>query len=470
MLLKEKIKKIIGYINSTYAPQLNIIKLNLAKIKLSNLSNLFNFIKLNLSKFFGLSNLSNLSKTDISKINKDDLDLYKQKLASLNLENLNPLNLNILQNNKLIKIFAGILIIIFLFTHVIKSILNFKFHSYAPLVVAVHPVMQKDVKINVTASGKVQPFSTVSIRPQIDGIILNTAFVEGQMVQKGQLLFEIDPASLQALHNQALANLERSKADLINADLQLQKYNKLYKNRFVSDQDYQQTLANFKMIEASVAASVAAVDAAKVQLDFTKIYSPITGVAGQIFVDTGNAVKAMTGTSLVNINQVNPINVLFNLPEEHLPELIKNINNLQELTVNLSGFNNVGKLIFFDNEVDNLNGTIALKAEFCNCDLSLWPGKFVNVSLAIKNLPNALVVPSRAIQVGQQGAYVYVTEKTKGNKKSYFAKAKKTLVTIGSVLDEETVIVDGLQAGQIVITEGHSHVADNSIVEIYEHK
>ena len=125
---------------------------------------------------------------------------------------------------------------------------------------------------------------------------------------------------------------------------------------------------------------------------------------------------------------------------------------------------------FFDNKIDDLNGTITLKAEFCNCDLSLWPGQFVNVRLTVKKLPNALVVPNRAIQVGQQGAYVYVAEKTKNNKKSYFAKAKKTLVKTGPVLENETVVTDGVQAGQIVITEGHAHLIDNTIVEIYEHQ
>jgi multidrug efflux system membrane fusion protein len=221
------------------------------------------------------------------------------------------------------------------------------------------------------------------------------------------------------------------------------------------------------MSEASVQASVAAVESAKVQLDFTKIYSPITGVTGQILIDPGNAIKAATGVGLVNINQTNPVNVLFTIPEEYLPELIRNINNLEDLTVHLSGFSNVGKLIFIDNQVDNLNGTIALKAEFCNCDLALWPGQFVNISLVIKNLTNALIVPSRAIQICQQGAYVYVAEKIKTRKKSYVAKAKKTLVKIGDVIDSETVVISGLQDGQIVITEGQAHLIDNTIVEVY---
>lgn len=415
-------------------------------------------------KFYKLINFIR----NIFLIKLNILKIFLSKIKSLNLDPAGTNNINILKNNKAIKIFAAILIVIFLFSHVVKSIFNFKFNSSSPFVVVAAPVLQKDVNINVKASGRVQPISTVIIKPQIDGIILNSSFIEGKIVHKGQLLFEIEPASLQAMYNQAVANLARSKADLQNADLQLQKYKKLYKNSFVSDQDYQQIVANFKMMEASSAAASAALDAAKVQLNFTKIYSPIHGVAGQILVDTGNAIKAASGVALVSINQVHPINVLFNIPEEHLSQLIKNINNLDKLAIKLPEFDNVGKLVFFDNQVNSLNGTIALKAEFCNCDLSLWPGQFVNISLTINKLSNALVVPTRAVQVGQQGTYVYVAQKTKNKKKSYYATAKKTFVTTGAVLKNETVITNGLQPGQIVVTEGHAHLIDNSIVEIYD--
>lgn len=372
-----------------------------------------------------------------------------------------------MQNNKLIKIIAGILISIFLFTHVVKSLFNFKSYSSHPFTVAVIPVIAKDVSINLHASGKVQAATTIVVKPQVDGIIFNTHFTEGKMVQKGQLLFEIDPATLQAIYNQATANLARTKADFKNTELQLQKYKKLYKNSFVSTQDFQQILTNFEMSKASMQAATAAVEAAKVQLNFTKIYSPIAGVTGQILIDSGNAVKA--GIGLVSINQINPINVQFNIPEEHLPELIKNINSLDKLSVQLAEFKNAGKLIFFDNQVDNLNGTVTLKAEFCNCDLTLWPGQFVNIILTVKKVPNALVVPNHAVKVGQQGTYVYIAEKIKNNKKSYLATAKKTLVTLGPVLGNETVIINGVQAGQIVITEGQAHLTDNATVEIYEH-
>ena len=414
-----------------------------------------------------LKNFINLKINLIINLTTTLFNNLKNKLLNLIIL-LKPIKFSdLVQDNKSMKIIGAVFVIIFLFTHVGTYLLNFKFHSTQNFVVAVDKVIKKNVKVKIQASGKIQPQTAIIVKPQIDGVILNAAFTEGQIVQKGQLLFEIDPSQLQALHNQATANLARNQAELQNSQLQLQKYGKLRRNNFVSEQDYQQVIANFKMSEASVEASVAAVESAKVQLDFTKIYSPITGVTGQILVNPGNAIKAATGVGLVNINQTNPVNVLFTIPEEYLPELIRNINNLEDLTVHLSGFSNVGKLIFIDNQVDNLNGTIALKAEFCNCDLALWPGQFVNISLVIKNLTNALIVPSRAIQICQQGAYVYVAEKIKTRKKSYVAKAKKTLVKIGDVIDSETVVISGLQDGQIVITEGQAHLIDNTIVEIY---
>ena len=376
--------------------------------------------------------------------------------------------------HKVIVISAGSIIFIFLFTHIGAFFVNFKFNSASKFIVATSQVEQKNVKVNVRASGIVQPLTTIVVKSQVDGIILNATFIEGQMVEQGQLLFEIDPAPFQALYNQSVANLSKAQAELQNAQLQLQKSESLYKNKFVSEQDYEQAIANCEAAQATVQAAMAALDAAGVNLRFTKIYSPITGIAGQMLVDPGNAIKAAAGTSLVSINQINPVKVLFSIPEEHLPDLIKNIHNLDNLSVTAHTENTVctehfSKLAFVDNKVNSLNGMIALKAEFCNCNLAFWPGQFVGVSLTIKNLLNTLVVPNRAVQVGQQGTYVYVAIPVKHTKKSFFAKVKKTLVKIGPIIQDETAIIEGLQLKQIVITEGHSHLVDNEIVEIYAH-
>lgn len=310
------------------------------------------------------------------------------------------------------------------------------------------------------------------VKSQIDGTILTSNFQEGQMVTKGQLLFEIDPAPLQALYNQTIATLARDEADLHNKILQLQKSEKLYKNKFVSEQDYQQAQANFAVAKSIVQASKAAADAAKLQLGFTKIYAPINGIVGQILVNPGNVIKAAAGTNLVSINQITPVNIIFSIAENYLNELIKNLNSLQNLPVKVLVENRpckerVGKLIFINNQINNLNGMITLKAEFCNCDLAFWPGQFVNVTLTIKTIPDAIVVPSRAVQVGQAGTYVYIAEKTKTNKNNYFAKVKKVPIKIGAMVHEEIQVLDGLTFGQTVITEGHTHLVDDEIVEIY---
>ena len=381
---------------------------------------------------------------------------------------------NLSRWHKLIVGSCGLLLIVFLFTHAVTFFVNFKFNSLPKFIVATDKVVQKNVKVNVNASGTVQPLTTIIVKSQVDGVILNATFREGQMVQRGQLLFEIDPSPLQAVYNQAIANLARYQAELQNAQLQLQKSEKLYIDKFVSDQDHQQAIANFKAAKATVQASMAAVDAADVQLRFTKIYSPIAGVVGQILINPGNLIKTAAGTGLVSINQINPVNVLFSIPEEHLPELIKNISNLENLVVmahteGRACSEHRSRLTFVDNQVNSLNGMIGLKAEFCNCNLAFWPGQFVNIGVTIKNLLNALVVPNRAVQVGQQGAYVYVADPIKTHKKGCFAKVKKTLVKIGPVMQDETAIMDGLQFGQIVVTEGQSHLVDNDIVEIYAH-
>jgi membrane fusion protein, multidrug efflux system len=372
------------------------------------------------------------------------------------------------KRTKIIIIIFFIFLNLIVLNRIVKFLFNIKLSSNQKFVVAAALVVQKTIPINVSASGKAQPLSTVMIKSQVDGVILNSFFKEGEMVNKGQLLFEIDPGPFNAIYNQAIANLAKEQANLTNRCLQLKKYEKLYKNKFVSDLDYQQILANFKAAEASVGASMAAVDAAKIQLDFTKIISPITGVAGQIFVQPGNVVKAASGVGLVNINQLNPAEVLFYIPEKYLCDLIKNINKLDQLTVKLDT-GHVGKLIFFDNQVNSLSGMIALKAEFCNCNLALWPGKFVNVTLTIKNLANTVVAPARSVQVGQQGAYVYIAEKIKSNKNSYYAKVNKVSVKIKAYTEDEIIITEGLTKDQIVVTEGHTHLMDNDIVEIYEH-
>lgn len=376
--------------------------------------------------------------------------------------------IDILYNHKSIVITIVSLIFVFLFGHYVRLLFKIKFtNNIQNFVVKVHLVEKKDIPIIIHANGKVQPITSVLINPQVDGVILNAHFKEGSMVTKDQLLFEIDPSTLQAVYNQATANLNRSLADLKNAELQLDKYTKLYQKKIIAEQDYQQILANFKISKANNEAALAALDASKVQLNFTKIYSPINGIAGQILVKPGNVIKMSSNVGLVKLNQLNPIQVAFTIPDEYLSVLAENVNQLEKFTVKLTDYDKPGRLVFVDNHVDELSGTILLKAEFCNANYALWPGKYVNIDLHIKTLPQALVVPNRAVQIGQQGHYVYVVEKIKTFKNSYISKTKRISVKVDEIFNNETVILDGLQACQLVVTEGHSHLTDNMMVEIY---
>ena len=387
--------------------------------------------------------------------------LIKDKIYNVN-------KIDILYNHKSMAITIVSLILVVLFSHYIRYLFKIKFtKNIQNFVITAHPVQKKDIPIIINANGKVQSITSVLIKPQVDGMILNAYFEEGSMVTKGQLLFEIDPSTLQAVHNQATANFNRSLADLKNAELQLDKYTKLYQKKFVAEQDYQQILANFKISKANNEAAIAALDASKVQLDFTKIYSPINGIAGEILVKPGNVIKMASNVGLVNINQLNPIQVAFTVPDEYLSELAKNVNQSEKFKVKLTDYNKLGRLVFLDNHVDELSGTILLKAEFCNANYVLWPGKFVNIDLHVKTLTQALVVPNRAVQFGQQGNYVYVVEKIKNFTNSYIGKTKRVSVKISEIFNNETVILDGLQADQSVVTEGHSHLIDNMVVEIY---
>lgn len=374
---------------------------------------------------------------------------------------------NVLYSYKSIMVIASLFLVI-LSSYYIKSLFKFKAkNKIQNFVVAYDSIQRKDIPIIINTHGKVQAISNVVIKPQIDGTILNSYFEEGSIISKGQLLFEIDSSSLQAMQNQSIANVNRSAADLKNAELQLNKHTKLYQKKFISEQEYEQILANFKISKANHEAAMASLDASKIQLGFTKIYSPINGIAGQILVKPGNVVKSVSNSGLVNINQLNPIQVSFTISDEYLLELTKNIQQLEKFEVKLIDYNNTGKLVFIDNHVDDLSGTILLKAEFDNANYTLWPGKFVNIALHLKTLPQALVIPNRAIQIGQNGSYVYTVEIIKNFKNTYRGKVTKTLIEVGDILNNETVVINGLQEGQMVVTEGHGHLADQMIVEMY---
>jgi membrane fusion protein, multidrug efflux system len=328
--------------------------------------------------------------------------------------------------------------------------------------VLVVTAIQKAVPVQLRAVGNVEPFTTVSIKSQVTGVLIQAHFKEGQDVKKGQQLFTIDPRPFEAALRQAEANMQRDNAQLKNLREQVRRYAELVEKQYVSREQYDLIKTNADAAEAVVEADKAAVENAKVQLSYCYIYSPVNGRVGSLLVNEGNLVRVNDGAPLVVINQVNPINVTFSVPEQHLSDLKRHM-NAGQLKVDASfqsddGRPEQGLLEFVDNAVDRATGTIRLKAVFANTERRLWPGQFINVALTLTTEPNAVVVPSEAVQVGQEGQHVFVVQPDK--------RVEVRPVTLGTTSGGEAVITKGLAAGEQIVREGQFLLGPGSRIEI----
>ena len=388
-----------------------------------------------------------------------------------------------------------------------------------PVVVAT--ATQKTIPIQLSATGTVEAYSTVSVKSQVGGQLTGVYFQQGQNVNKGDLLFKIDSRPLQAALmqanaakakdlaqvkqaqanvlksiaqvNQAKANVVKDKAQATNADVQAQRYTSLLKQGAISKeqaQQYQTTAeaqqatvkadqggvanaqaavaaaqADVQNAEAAVASDEAAIDNAKVQLSYTSIYAPIAGRTGSLKLTQGNLVKANAANaedSLITISQIHPIYVNFSIPQRLLPDIKKYSAN-GELQVDAlppkdAGHPVRGELTFVDSGVNTQTGTIQLKGTFANADERLFPGQFVNVVLKLSEEPNAITVPSQAVQSGQQGQFVYVVKPDK--------TAEMRPITVGDTVKNETVIKQGLKSGEQVVTDGQFNLVAGAIVQV----
>ena len=328
--------------------------------------------------------------------------------------------------------------------------------------VLVVTAVQKTVPVQLRAVGNVEPYTTVAIKSQVTGVLTQAHFKEGQDVKKGQQLFTIDPRPFEAALRQAEANMQRDNAQLRNLREQVRRYAELVEKQYVSREQYDLIKTNADAAEAVVEADKAAVENAKVQLSYCYIYSPVNGRVGSLLVNEGNLVRVNDAAPLVIINQVNPINVTFSVPEQHLGDLKRHMST-GTLSVDASfqaddGRPEQGKLEFVDNAVDRSTGTIKLKAVFANNDRRLWPGQFVNVALTLTTEPKAVVVPSEAVQVGQEGQHVFVVQPDK--------RVEVRAVTLGATSGGEAVITKGLAAGEQIVREGQFLLGPGSLIEI----
>jgi multidrug efflux system membrane fusion protein len=321
--------------------------------------------------------------------------------------------------------------------------------------------VEKDVPLQVRAIGAVEAYSTVSVRTQVTGQLTGVFFREGDFVRKGSLLFTLDKRQYEADLRKAEGDLARDLAQAENAHAQTRRYESLWKAGVVSKEQFDQIKTSADTYDAAVRADQAAVENAKVQLTYCTIYSPIDGKTGNLIVHQGNMVKA-NDNPLVTINQVQPIYASFAVPEQFLPEIKKSMGKgrlkvAATIPDDASGPAE-GVLSFVDNMVDQSTGTIRLKAQFANSDRRLWPGQFVNVALTLSTYSNATVVPSQAIQTGQQGAYVFVINPD--------MTVQSRPVTVAQNLDGQAVIEKGVSPGEQVVTDGQLRLIPGSRVQV----
>ncbi len=331
-----------------------------------------------------------------------------------------------------------------------------------PVPVRVVAAVQKTVPLQLREIGSGEAYSSVSLKPQISGPITGVYFKEGDFVRPGQLLFTIDAKPFQAALDQALGNLARDKAQEENAVVEAERYKKLWEEKVAAREQYDQYRATADSARAAVQADQAAVEYARVQLSYCKIYAPFGGRTGSLLVHVGDAVKANDVPNLVVINQINPIYVDFSVPERYLSEIKQRMAGARlPVAAYLPGDTahpEQGYLSFVNNTVDTTTGTVKLKATFANPNRRLWPGQFLNVSLTLGEQKNAVVVPTRALETGQEGQFVFVVRPDQ--------TVESRTVVVGNALGNESIIEKGLQPGEIVVTDGQLRLVPGAKVEI----
>lgn len=319
-----------------------------------------------------------------------------------------------------------------------------------PLVVKAARAVVKPMPVLIEAVGTVEPEHSVQVRAQVSGVLQSVQFKEGDKVQAGQLLFQIDPRTFKAQYNQSLAAMARNKAQLENARAQQERLEPLLKREFITRQEYEVAVTSAKSLEAAVQADQAAAEQARIQLEFASIKAPIAGRTGTLAVKPGNLVPAAGGgTPLVTINSMDPILVAFSIPERQLEE-IRRYQNEKDMRIEILPDRAGppvadGKLVFIDNTVTPQTGTVLLKTRVANAKELIWPGQFVNVRIVLTVEPEAVVVPEVALQPGQQGSFVYLID---GD-----SKVQVQPVKVSRQIGSEVVIAAGVKAGDHVITE-----------------
>ncbi len=332
-----------------------------------------------------------------------------------------------------------------------------------PQPVGVARAVKGPIDVTLNAIATVTPLATVSVRPQVSGQVVRFAFREGQMVQAGDLLAEIDPRSFQAALDQAKGQLARDMASLQNARLELKRQQSLMAAKATSQQNLDNQIATVKQDEGTVASDRANVAAAAVNAGYTKVTSPVAGRAGIRQVDVGNFVSAGQTTPIVVVTQIEPISVLFTVPEDNIGAILERFNSGEAMQVEAYDRAQTeklatGRLVAVDSQVDTSTGTVKLRAMFTNEDGRLFPNQFVNVRLLVNTLQDQVVIPAAAIQRGASGTFVFVV------------KADHTVemrtVALGVQQGDKVAVTQGLNPGETVVTDGADRLRDGGQVTI----
>ncbi len=323
-----------------------------------------------------------------------------------------------------------------------------------PTPVAIATAKKETVDLYINALGTVTAFNTVTVKSRVDGELKHVAFKEGQSVKQGDLLVELDARPFEALRDQAKGQLQRDEAQLELAKVNLQRATQLRARDANSQQEYDEQFALFKQAESIVKVDQANLQNAQLQVDYTRITAPISGRIGLRIVDLGNIVKANDPTGIMVITQLQPISLVFAIPQDDIPRVQKHLNKHGKLDVlaynrDFSTQLAEGSLTAIDNQVDATTGTLRLKATFANDDNVLFPNEFVNVRLKVEALEDAITVPSIAVQRGPKERFVYVVKR---EEKENTVEVRP--VTVGPAEGLVTVIKSGLEEGEIVVTEG----------------